>query len=585
MNPSTAAARALVAALPGLGVGHVVLCPGSRSAPLAYALAAAERAGTVRLHVRHDERSAGFTALGIGRAGGLAAVVTTSGTAVANLHPAVLEAHHGGVPLLVLSADRPHAMRGTWANQTSDLQAGLFGFATRFAADLAAGGIAWVDALERAVQAARGQLYGPRPGPVHLDLAFDDPLVPDDDVPAPPPPSVPVRRDTPVRSTAQGHSVLAQGPRTVVVAGDGATWRARQLAESSGWPLLAEPTSGARGGPNAIAAYRLLLAHADLGGAVERVVVLGRPTLSRPVTAFLDRNDIEVVLIAGHDSDPGPARPLRRIVGDVELSELPGAAAGGSTVPGSTEPADGTESSSTWLRRWLGAGEAAQQALDGVLDAEGLCGPLLARKLWAALGDDEHLVVGASNAIRDLDLAARPRLHDTAEVPTFGTRVHANRGLSGIDGTLSTAVGVAAASGARTRVLVGDLAFLHDLGGLVVPAAERDLDVQVVVLDDDGGGIFSLLEHGEPARAGSFERVFGTPHGADLAALARGLGLPVTRVDHVAGLRAALADPGRGLSVVYVPVGRAGLRSLHGRLRTAVEHAVQQAMADGDRPT
>lgn len=582
-NPSTAVARALVAVLPGLGVGHVVLCPGSRSAPLAYALAAAERAELVRLHVRHDERSAGFTAVGIGRAGGLAAVVTTSGTAVANLHPAVLEAHHGGVPLLVLTADRPHAVRGTWANQTSDLQSGLFGPATRFAADLATGGGGWATTLERAVRAARGQRYGPRPGPVHLDLAFDDPLAPDDD--APPstwavPPSVPARGDSPASPAGQGHSTVERGPRTVVVAGDGATWQARWLAEAGGWPLLAEPTSGARSGPNAVAAYRLLLDHPALGGAVERVVVLGRPTLSRSVTSLLARADVELVVVSQHTGEPGPAAASRRVLGDLVPAWLEHAPKGWYR-----EPVD------PWLAAWQHAGTVAAQAVDTVLDSEGhLTGPLLARELWACLGEEERLVAAASNAIRDLDLAGHPWPDDDPGAGRDGRgvladRVLANRGLSGIDGTLSTAVGVAVASRARTRVLVGDLAFLHDLGGLVVPAAERDLDLQVVVLDDDGGGIFGLLEHGEPQRAMSFERVFGTPHGADVAALARSLGLPVTRADDVAGLRAVFADPAPGLSVVHVPVGRTRLRALHARVRTAVEEAVQQAMADGDRPT
>ena len=577
MNPSTSAAWAVVGALRGLGVGHVVLCPGSRSAPLAYALHAAEDAGLLRLHVRHDERSAAFTALGIGRTGQLAAVVTTSGTAVANLHPAVLEAHHGGVPLLVLTADRPHALRGTWANQTTDLQAGLFGDALRFAADLSAGNDAtWVGALEQAVRAARGRRFGPRPGPVHLDLAFDDPLVPDDAAPpaVPPSPSVPLRGDTPACRPGQGHSVLEPGPRTVVVAGDGAGPRARMLAEAGGWPLLAEPTSGARCGPHAVAAYRLLLGAPQLGGAVERAVVLGRPTLSRPVTALLARDDVEVVLVADHTDTPGPARPVRRVLGDL--------------LPARPEPADdgSRDPAGAWLGRWQRAGSVARQAVDDVLDASPISGPLLARELWRALGDDERLVVAASNPVRDLDLAGHPRPSAPAAGRPEVHRVIANRGLSGIDGTISTAVGVAAGSGLPTRVLVGDLAFLHDVGALAIPAVERGgIDLQVVVLDDDGGGIFALLEHGEPRRSSSFERVFGTPHGADVGLLAGGFGVPVTRVDDVDGLRSALAAPPSGLSVVHVPVPRDRLRELHATLRRAVVTAVRQSMADGGEAT
>ncbi|WP_322790234.1 thiamine pyrophosphate-binding protein, partial [Pseudokineococcus marinus] len=208
-HPAQTCAVAAVAALVSRGVRHVVLCPGSRSAPLAYALADAERAGDLVVHVRTDERAAAFTALGAGRATGVpAAVVTTSGTAVANLHPAVLEAHHGGVPLLVLTADRPHALRGTWANQTSELQAGLFGAAVRLAVDLpapppgedlGAAAAAWARAVAAAADAARGlpplgedgEPAGPpgRPGPAHVDLALADPLVPEGDAPRPPVPS------------------------------------------------------------------------------------------------------------------------------------------------------------------------------------------------------------------------------------------------------------------------------------------------------------------------------------------------------------------------------------------------------------
>lgn len=334
----------------------------------------------------------------------------------------------------------------------------------------------------------------------------------------------------------------------MVVAGDGAGRRARWLAEAGGWPLLAEPTSPARSGPNAVAAYRLVLPH--LAHLVERVVVLGRPTLSRQVTALLEREDVEIVVVGEHDHEPGPARAARRVVGDVVVSR--------------------GEEQAEWLRTWQTAGSAARQAVDAVLDAGPLSGPLLARELWAALGDDERLVVAASNPVRDLDLAAHP----WPDCDT-GRRVLANRGLSGIDGTISTAVGVALATGAPTRVLVGDLAFLHDLGALAVPASERaDLDLQVVVLDDDGGGIFALLEHGEPERAASFERVFGTPHGADLAALAAGFGVPVERVDDPAELRDALAKAPRGLSVLHVPVGRDNLRALHERLRNGVARAL-----------
>ncbi|HEX5534174.1 MAG TPA: 2-succinyl-5-enolpyruvyl-6-hydroxy-3-cyclohexene-1-carboxylic-acid synthase [Actinomycetales bacterium] len=552
MNPSTTTARAAVSALLEAGVRHVVLCPGSRSAPLAYALHAAESAGLLRLHVRHDERSAGFVGLGIGKVApqAPAAVVTTSGTAVANLHPAVLEAHHSAVPLIVLSADRPAELRGTWANQTTDLQAGVFGQAVRCSADVPAGSPEVSDVVEGAVRRARAERGG-APGPVHVNVAFADPLTPDvtpDDEWSSAADGSGFKPTAP--SAAQGEPlVLEQGPRTVVLAGDGAGPAARDLADGAGWPLLAEPSSGARSGPNAVGPYRLLLELPAFGGRVERVVAFGRPTLSRPVTRLLEAPEVEVVLV-GEDWEPGPGRSVRRVQG------VP-------TVTGQAEE--------SWLKSWTAAGRAAQDAVDSVLGDGALSGPLVAREVWAAAARDagSALVIAASNPIRDVDLAGQPG--NGCSGPVL-----ANRGLSGIDGTVSTAVGVASCVPV-TRALVGDLAFLHDLGGLAVPAEERDrLNLQIVVLNDDGGGIFGLLEHGEPSRAGSFERVFGTPHGADLGSLCRGLGVPHEVVEGVRCLRERLGVVPNGLSVLEVRADRSGLRELHSRIRESVRRAVAE---------
>ena len=558
VNASTVAARTLVEALVAHAVTDVVLCPGSRSAPLAYALAAADSARLVRLHVRHDERSAAFAALGLALGSGRpGAVVTTSGTAVANLHPAVLEAHEAGVPLLVITADRPHRLRGTWANQTTSLQAGMFGAATRYAADLPADAAPplWRDAVADAVRAVLGCPGGRRPGPAHLDVAFDEPLVPDA-VPA-------LASRTPRRATApigspqraavaeggEAGVELPPGARTVVVAGAGAGDDARRLAEGARWPLLAEPSSGARSGPCAVGPYRLLLDEPRLGAAVERVVVLGRPTLSRPVTRLLGRAGVEVVHVVASPDEPGPGRRTTRVVGPVAM------------------PA---RSDTQWLARWQAAGQAATAALDAVLDAGPLTGPLVAREVAAATAPDELLVAAASNAVRDLDLAAH--------VQGPPRRVLANRGLSGIDGTISTASGASLGAAAPARALVGDLAFLHDLNGLLLGPDERVPDLQVVVLNDDGGGIFGLLEHGEPQHAEVFERVFGTPHRSDLAALCAGLGVPHTVTDDVTALRLALRDPPRGRSVVEVPASRGRLRALHDRIRDEVSVAVRRAV-------
>ncbi len=552
MSASVTAARALVEGLVAVGVTDLVLCPGSRSAPLAYAAHAAEQAGVLRLHVRHDERGAAFVALGCGAADPSrpAAVVTTSGTAVANLHPAVLEAHHSGVPLLVLTADRPHRLRGTWANQTSHLQAGLFGgapVATRDvqvpARDPAEGaGHEWfsigVDAVRTAVDGTPGRGRG---GPVHLNLAFDEPLVPQDlDAWSGPAPGSAVPSARAARPTPP--VVLDRGPRTLVVAGDRAGPEARRFAEAAGLPLLAEPTSGAKGGAHRVGAYRLLMGRAGFGDRVERVVVFGHPTLSRPVTRLLARHDVELVQVVRSVDDLGPERSARRVQGSLEIAADPGA-------------------DSSWLDQWVTAGRDAERAVDEVLEGwPALSGPLLARAVARATGVADALVVAASNPVRDLDLVA--------PAPE-GALVLANRGLAGIDGTVGTAVGVAAGSGRPTRLLLGDLAFLHDHGSLALPAGERDrLRLQVVVLNDDGGGIFGLIEHADhPA---GFERVFGTPHGADLAPLCAGLGVPHRSVCEKGELATVLADVPVGLSVVEVRADRASLRPLHAALLRAV---------------
>jgi 2-succinyl-5-enolpyruvyl-6-hydroxy-3-cyclohexene-1-carboxylate synthase len=590
--PAVTSARVLVQALAALGVEDAVLAPGSRSAPLAYALADASLppasrppgAPAIRLHVRIDERSAGFLALGLARATGRPVpVVTTSGTAVANLHPAVLEAHHAGVPLLVLSADRPHELRGTGANQTTE-QVGIFGSAIRLSVDVPAPSGLPGEARDvrnvaaRAVAAATGSRTGD-PGPVHLNLAYREPLVPASQrwpepsaqglvavgartVSGPATGAIPavVERGASAASAALQPPTRRRGKPTVVVAGDGAGASARRVAEANAWPLLAEPSSGARGGPNAIAAYRALLGEERLGGAVRRVVVFGRPTLSRPVTRLLAREDVEVVVIAPR----GRAWTDASRTADEVLLEPTTRMRGGRL-----------RGPDAWLEAWRRADDAAAAAIDETLDAplggprsragQRVTGPALARAVAAASAPGDVLVVGSSNPVRDLDLVAR------WDVPPL---VLANRGLAGIDGTVSTAAGVALGlPDRRTRALVGDLTLLHDVGGLLRGPLEARVDLQLVVAHDDGGSIFATLEPGAPALGEHFERVFGTPHGVDLAALCAAYGVRHTRVSDVEGLLPALAAPGVGTSLVEVRVDRAGRRALGEQLTTAALRA------------
>jgi 2-succinyl-5-enolpyruvyl-6-hydroxy-3-cyclohexene-1-carboxylate synthase len=513
---STDLARAVVTALVEAGVNDVVVAPGSRNAPLSFAAYDAAEAGLLRLHTRIDERSAGFLALGLTKVGSRAAVVCTSGTAVANLHPALLEAVHAGVPMVAVTADRPARLRGTSANQTTE-QVGVFG---------------WLVPVRNV---ADGDVPVIGDGPLHLNVELDEPLVPEDRWR---PAAAPAVR-TPRRSLPEG-DLVDLGPRTVVVAGDDAGPSARVLAEEAGWPLLAEPTSGARNGHHVVRCYRLLL-DAEPGGRVERVVVAGHPTLSRPVTRLLSRDDVEVV-----DMSPGGLRRPFAVDREVVAPR----------VDGTDDPA--------WLAAWREADVSVSRQLDRLLAEEADLTPYaVAGAVSRAVPAGGMLLVGASSPVRDLDLMA------TAYDVGGRRKVIANRGLSGIDGVVSTAVGAALGRphGTRNLALMGDVTFLHDSNGLVLGPDEPRPDLTIVVVNDDGGSIFSMLEQGAPAHAHAFERIFGTPHRVDLASLCAATRTPHWRVDDLAELQHALASPHGGIEVVEAVVGRTGRRSLDERIR------------------
>jgi 2-succinyl-5-enolpyruvyl-6-hydroxy-3-cyclohexene-1-carboxylate synthase len=543
MNASTAVAGAVIGALRRAGITDVVLAPGSRSAGLAVALHDADVAGALRLHVRVDERTAGFLALGLAKGSHRPVpVVTTSGTAVANLHPAVLEAVHTGERLVVVSADRPAALRGTGANQTT-VQAGIFGPQVP-CVDVSPG-----DGESAGAAVAAAAL---RRGPSQLNLQFDDPLLPDERERATAPGGAPagtvLAEDASSDSYARSHhsrpdgSVrLEAGPRTVVVAGDDAGPAARLLAEHANWPLLAEPTSGARTGTHAIRTYRLLLS-GELGGAIERVVVTGHPTLSRPVTRLISRTDVEVVSVrtaAGIGTDPG------RVAHHVD------------SVP----VADGA-SGPDWIGAWRAGDRRLGRAVDEVAAEPTGLALQVAAEVAAAVTPGALLTVGSSQPVRDLDLMAVP-------YPAGQRRlVVGNRGLSGIDGTLSTAIGAALGRrSARSLAYVGDLTLLHDANALVLGPDEPRPDLTIVVANDDGGAIFSTLEQGSAAFAASFERVFGTPHGVSIESLCRASRTQYQRVDDAGSLRKALLAQSRGIRVVEVPIDRACRRALDERVR------------------
>ena len=527
-NPSTVLARDVVTAIRGARVEHVVLAPGSRNAPLSFALYDAVEAGGLRLHTRIDERTAGFLALGLGKVGRVpAAVVCTSGTAVANLLPAVVEAAHAGVPLVVVTADRPARLRGTGANQTTD-QVGVFEpFAQTL--DVAAPDLDELLAFLRT--------HGHR-RPVHLNVQLDDPLLPDDAWDGG---SAPEWVDLDPGPVQTSH-LITPGPRTVVVAGDDAGPIARVIAERAAWPLLAEPSSGCRTGDSAIRTYRLLL-DGELGDQVERAVVLGHPTLSRPVQRLLARRDVEVVSVRHRGR--WTQRPFAV---DHEADHL--------------LAEDATDRS--WFDAWREADRETSRALDRLLAAEPDLTPHeVAGAVSRALPPGGLLFVGASNPIRDLDLMV-------ARYDVGGRRkVIANRGLAGIDGTTSSAIGAALGRprSSRALALMGDVTFLHDTTGLFLGPREARPDLTIVVVNDDGGSIFATLEQGAPAYADRFDTLFGTPHGVDLASLCAAARVAHLRVDSLPELEQALASPNGGIEVVEARVRRDNRADLDQRIR------------------
>ncbi|WP_298179085.1 2-succinyl-5-enolpyruvyl-6-hydroxy-3-cyclohexene-1-carboxylic-acid synthase [Saccharomonospora sp.] len=556
MNPSMAQARVLVDELVRNTVSHVVLSPGSRNAPLSFALHDAAVAGRLTLHVRIDERSAAFLALGIAaRTGRPVALVCTSGTAAANFHPAVLEADRAGVPLIVLTADRPPELRASGANQVID-QRGLYGPAVRYFDELAvaerrAGQNAyWRSQICRAWNAAYGEW---RCGPVHLNIPFREPLVPDgeddpDDWPEPLDGRPQGARWTELPDFGALPSFVVPSARHgLVVACDAGVRAASEWAELHGWPVVSETGGLGLGGTTAIAGGVWLLGVEEFLAEhkPEQVLCIGRPTVFRQVQRLLSDPDVEVLVVRPDSDWPAPAHNVRQV---------------GQWFDEPAKPAD-----PEWLTRWREADAAAVAAVRETLATQSWpTGLSVANELVENLPPESLLVVGSSNPTRDVALVGGHRPD---------VLVHRNRGVAGIDGTISTAVGAALVHPGPAYALVGDLTFLHDVNGLLTGPAESRPDLTIVVLNDDGGGIFSLLEQGEEQHSARFERVFGTPHGADLSALCAGYGVPYTLASSRVALREALR-PAPGLRVVEVRVDRSRHRDLHARLRGAVAKAV-----------
>ena len=558
--------RTLVDEWARAGVTVAAVSPGSRSTPLALALA-----GDVRIdvHVFLDERSASFFALGSAKASGRPAVVLcTSGTAATEMHPAVLEASHARVPLVVCTADRPPELRDTGAGQAVD-QLKLYGDAVRWFAEVGTpgdadlGGPYWRSVASRACAAA----CGPPAGPVHLNLAFREPLLPTGAQVATPPgradgaPWVTSgsRRPRPAPEDVDRLALLVAGTtRGIVVAGWGADvdpGSVERFSDVALWPVLADPISGARQGPNAISTYDAVLRSQAVAQSLrpDVVVRLGAPLTGRTATSWLDPSIPQVVV----DPDGAWLDPLRasaeRIVAD------PTALLDAVSLRGPARV------QSFWLSSWLHAEAAARRGIDRLLDSwpepfEGR----VARDLVAGLPDGATLVVGSSMPVRDVESFARPR---------SGLRFLSNRGVNGIDGFVSTVLGAAAAAPAGRPVvaLCGDLTFLHDAGGLL-GVAGRDVHAVFVVIDNDGGGIFSFLPQAGAGLEDRFETLFATPQGVDIARLAAVHGVEAERVAKADDLRSAVdrAIAASGVRLVIVTTDRAENVDRHRQVWEAV---------------
>jgi 2-succinyl-5-enolpyruvyl-6-hydroxy-3-cyclohexene-1-carboxylate synthase len=546
-SPATDFSVALLTEFARLGVRDVVLSPGSRSQALALAAAAFADRGILTLHVRIDERVAGFTALGLAaESGSPVLVITTSGTAVANLHPAVLEAHHAGVRIVVVSADRPAELRGIGSNQTTR-QPDLFAPAIGTTDVPAPTGEP--DEDDRARELARGAVAAR--GPVHLNLAFREPLSA----------AVELDEHTGAWSAAPAGIPLAQpvelvvDSSTVVIAGADAGDAAEHAARALEAPLLAEVSSGARFGPNLVVAYRELLKHDDFGGRVRRAVVFGHPTLSREVPALLQRSDVETILVRGLGAELyNPGHRAAAVVDAVAAVGTPESRRWVGTWVAASRSLLERPSTAPDLETSRAATPAAQSAYARAILADArtpVDRRMLVESVWAATWPHDRLVLAASRLIREADRV----------VPGKKIRVHANRGLAGIDGTTATATGIALAAGRDpggrgvTRVLLGDLAFLHDVGALLTSPGESQPRIQLIVGNDGGGTIFDGLEVAASADRAAFDRVLLTPQTVAIEPLAAAYGWDYRRATTRSELEQALTGGGTH-TIIEVPLPR-----------------------------
>ena len=537
------------------GVQHAVIAPGSRSTPLAVQLA---RRLEISVHLFHDERSASFAAVGIGEATGVPAILLcTSGTAAAHFYGAVIEAHQAHVPMIVCTADRPPELRDVGAPQTID-QTQMFGTAVRWFHDPGVpsddAAHTWRSLASRCFAVTRGA----RPGPVHLNLPFREPLLGSVG-------EMPQDRPSGWSTVEMARSVsphmvndlvtLLSGRRGIVVAGKGATPEVLRFAQRAGWPVFADPRSGVRVcEPNVVIAFDSILRSTQFADSHVPDVVLrvGEPPASKVTAQWLSRHNVPVVQVTPHEFIIDADHRMNHTF-IAPIAEM---------FAGLTEQTVGVDDS--WSAEWNAAETVAQSAISEWTQ-NNWSEPAHARALTDALTPGTHFVVSSSMPIRDVEW--------------FGTVtpdvvVHSNRGTNGIDGVISTAVGIATSTGAPTVVFVGDVACLHDSNGLL-GVMQRGVDVKVVVTNNDGGSIFSFLPQATQVDETTFELLYGTPHNVSFEALAAAHGIPYHRATNASSLVDALHMA--GTRFIEVPFSRGENVGKHDAVNFAVVNALQNA--------
>ena len=546
-----------------LGVAHAVVSPGSRSTPMAIALASNSK---IALHVFHDERSASFAALGIGLQSGTPAVLLcTSGTAAAQFFAAVIEANYAHVPLLVCTADRPPELQGVGAPQTIN-QTNLYGTFVRKFIDVGLADDAKSSKWRTIARDAFSATVGVNRGPCHVNLPFREPLVgvagslPVADSHSP----VRMSADVATASERKKLSLALRAERGIIIAGNGIDQPRfiLELAAKLKWPVVADPRSNCRVAPESShgamvsSCADVVLRHQPSAESLKPTVVLriGDPPVSKVVNQWLAQCGAEQIAVTQQPSLVDPDKVVTtHIVGS--FNELFMEMSRGADSRSETE----------WIGAWKRCEKNARTALDEELSRQTqLTEPLCAVTVSEAIAAGTNLVVSSSMPVRDLEWFAPPR---------DGVRVLSNRGVNGIDGVVSTAVGVALSSKSPTALLIGDIAMLHDSNGLL-NLIRRDAQLKIIVIDNEGGGIFSFLPQAQAMEGDQFEQLFGTPHSVDFAALAKTHGIAFTWVATEGELRRELGNP--ATSMIGVRTDRSKNVDDHNALYSAVAAALSK---------